>query len=116
VPFDQTDTICNIKYISPTGEGDGTNPSFPTTLTNALNDINETCTSLLMMATGNYQFDETLSLPSNVILDGGYIGNETWIKSSSDLTILTISPPLAFANVSVNGTTYQVSHYIGNIT
>lgn len=104
--FGQTETTCNFMYVSVSGTGDGTTPSNPTTLPNALLTTNSNFLgyTLIMIANGSYTFTSTIRIPSNVILDGGYVPDSTlWTKNPSATTTLNINPPSTSSVVS--GTT-----------
>jgi hypothetical protein len=110
--YGQTETSCNFVYVSASGSGNGTTPSSPTSITSALaatNTANFLGSVLIMLATGTYTISSTLKIPSNVILDGGYISSSSsWSKSTS-ATVLNIEPPRANSTISST----QVFYYIG---
>ncbi|MBX7182981.1 MAG: PKD domain-containing protein [Bacteroidia bacterium] len=75
---------CNIYYVSPTGNGAGTQ-SAPTSFTNAL--ATATPGSLLRLAAGTYTLTTELNIPSGVTIEGGF-DPSTWIKSNYSPTII----------------------------
>ncbi len=96
-------SACNIIYVSTSGDPAGTigSQSCPASLTAALSifAINPS-RNIIQVATGTYTFSSTISLPASVIIDGGY-DPSTWIKSTSNATVLNINP------------TASSGHYIG---
>jgi PKD repeat protein len=79
---------CGIVYVSPTGASSGTagtrdNPAelqYAFSLVDASNDH-------LRLSHGVYSISETLDIPSNIVLEGGF-EEGTWFKTNADSTII----------------------------
>lgn len=74
---------CNIYYVSPNGNGNGSTSS-PMGLSSA---ISSGANSVLRLASGTYTITNTLNIPSNITIEGGY-DPSTWIKSNYTQTII----------------------------
>lgn len=83
---------CGIIYVSPTGASSGVtgtrdNPSdflHAFTLVNPANNH-------LRMAHGIYEITETLDIPSDIVIEGGF-EEATWYKTNADSTIIHRNP------------------------
>ena len=101
---------CNFIYVTTGGDPSGTlgSKACPVSLAAAFAIYaGNAARNHILMASGAYTFNsQTISVPANIIIDGGYDGT-TWIKSTNTATTLTITPLLE-ANASEG-------HYTGII-
>lgn len=77
----------------------------------ALNLANSNFISIRMLA-GDYYFQNSISIPSNLLIEGQYIINnqtQEWMKTTNANTVLHIQPPLQTKLVN----NVLVGHYIG---
>ena len=102
---------CNTIYVSPTGMSAQGTKNDPTSLITAIGIFNSDNTrNYIVLQEGVYSIMETVNLPSNVSIDGGYsVVSGDWIKSSSAITTLNIDPTVSVDNV--NG--IDVGSYVG---
>lgn len=70
---------CNTIYVTPTGSGIGSKLS-PTNLSNAL--IIASPGDHLKLSTGLFFTNTILSIPNNIIIEGGYLIGSNWTKTS----------------------------------
>jgi PKD repeat protein len=80
---------CGYVYVTPAGASSGIagTKAIPASFSYGLTLINSS-NSIMRMAQGNYNLSNTLSIPSNITIEGGYDA-ATWIKSN--VTITTIN-------------------------
>lgn len=102
---------CNTIYVSSTGGGLSGTKASPTTLENALTIYGvDNTRNYIVLEEGVYAINNTLYLPSDISIDGGYIvSGAEWIKNSSSITTLNINPSVNVVNVL--GT--DVGTYVG---
>ncbi len=82
---------CGIIYVSPTGAASGVagTKANPASFVYGLTLVTATDTRI-WMANGNYNIDNTITIPSNVTIEGGFtIG--TWAKTNSNVTAINRS-------------------------
>lgn len=70
---------CNTIYVTPTSSGIGSKLS-PTNLSNAL--IIASPGDHLKLSTGLFFTNTILSIPNNIIIEGGYLIGSNWTKTS----------------------------------
>lgn len=82
---------CNIIYVTPSGASAGIagTKANPASLTYALTLVSAN-DNRIWLAEGSYPLANTLSIPSNVTIDGGF-NAATWIKSNATATIINRS-------------------------
>jgi hypothetical protein len=104
---------CNFIYVSAAGDPSGTlgQKDCPVTLSQAIQIYNgDPSRNHILMLSGNYSYNQKITLPGGLTVDGRYVQSGTdWVKSSSATTSITLSPPLEETTVSG----VQVGHYIG---
>jgi hypothetical protein len=104
---------CNFIYVSEDGDPAGTlgQKDCPVTLPQALviYGLDPTRNHVLVKE-GNYTYNQKLTLPGGITIDGGYtVSGVDWVKSSSATSAITLSPSLETATVA----SITVGHYIG---
>ena len=79
---------CNIIYVTPTGASSGVAGTItnPANLTYGLTLVNST-NNIVWISTGIYLISNTLLIPSNVTLEGGF-NPPTWVKSTVSQTLI----------------------------
>ena len=79
---------CNIIYVSPVGAASGAagTKATPANFTYGLTLVSAT-NNRLWMAEGTYTIDNTISIPSNLTVEGGFNATN-WIKSNATPTII----------------------------
>lgn len=128
--FGQPLTPCSFYYVSPIANSSGTGTKDvnnnlihfifwkflklfqnPMDFLSALNLANSNFISIRMLA-GDYYFQNSISIPSNLLIEGQYIINnqtQEWMKTTNANTVLHIQPPLQTKLVN----NVLVGHYIG---
>ncbi len=79
---------CGIIYVSPTGATSGTTGTRdnPAELLHAFTLV-DPANNHLRLAHGVYELTETLEIPSDIVIEGGFVEG-TWYKTNADSTIL----------------------------
>lgn len=77
---------CGIIYVAPNGASSGTagTKATPASFTYGLTlvDVNN---KIMRMAEGDYTLSNTLDMPSNLTIEGGFNAS-TWVKSNTNIT------------------------------
>ena len=96
---------CDVIYVTPAGSpaAAGTRAN-PTDLLHGLSLVSATA-NRVWLAAGTYNISQTLQIPSDVTIEGGFAAG-TWIKSNSAASIIhkdatNALPPPAFALIAV---------------
>lgn len=87
---------CDIIYVTSTGSGSFGAADNPCNLLEAFNiHQSDPSRDLFRLLSGVYNVNETLSIPTDVTVEGGFtaIGSD-WTKNSSAITVLNIDPPM----------------------
>lgn len=79
---------CGIIYVSPNGASSGTTGTRdnPAELLHAFTLV-DPANNHLRLAHGLYELTETLEIPSDIVIEGGFV-ESTWYKTNADSTIL----------------------------
>ncbi len=79
---------CGVIYITPNGATTGIagTKTNPANLTYGL-QLHSSTDSILWLAEGTYQLSNSLSIPSDIIMEGGFNAS-SWIKSNANTTTL----------------------------
>ena len=110
----QTTCVDNSIYVSPGANGSGTKGS-PTNLLTALGKCaSDTSIHRIKMSIGAHTFSQTLYIPSNVTVEGGFdaTGN-LWQKSISRTTISVSPGSEEFYVKNTVGDKVLIGHFIG---
>ena len=92
-----TSTTCGIIYTDPNGSGTIGSRTCPMSFTQAITSANTGTFSgiILLKGSSSYAYNVTgpITIPSNVIIDGGYTvnGSGEWVKSTGTPTTMTIT-------------------------
>lgn len=105
---------CNVIYVSPTGSGILGTLASPTDLLSAIDlYLNDNERDVIFLLEGNYNFNQTINLPSGLTLEGGFVNTGSgWLKNSSLNTRLNIAPPMEV----VSGNAHYTGIFLSSTT
>jgi len=96
VTFAQAQEDCNVIYATATGTGLNGTLQSPSNLLTAIDlYIADNERDVIFLLEGNYNFNQTLVIPSGLTLEGGFVNTGNgWLKNSTLVTRINITPPM----------------------
>ena len=92
----QAQDDCNVIYATATGSGLNGTLQSPANLLTAIDlYIADNERDVIFLLEGNYNFNQTLVIPSGLTIEGGFVNTGNgWLKNSTLVTRINIAPPM----------------------